>query len=175
MANSIRTSHPHVRTWKAIYVGTISYGNQGPCANFGNYNTGHWIPIRGHRSELGTFSFRRPPHPPTCLLLSQKSPLTPPFRLGEEAPFRFRFLGRRRANRPGLGLPPPDSSPPSARRLPRAAAAASLSPPPPPSVRRLLPRAAAAAVGPPPPSGRRLLRRVAAYSLEPPPLEPRPP
>ena len=105
--------------------------------------------------------------PPPGLLLSQKSPLTPPFRLGEEAPFRFRFLGRRRANRPGLGLPPPDSSPPSARRLPRAAAAASLSPPPAASGRRL-PRAAVASLRPPPPpSGCRRHRR-AATSLRPP-------
>ena len=119
--------------------------------------------------------------PPPGLLLSQKSPLTPPFRLGEEAPFRFRFLGRRRANRPGLGLPPADSTapsasnaslgspPPSGRRLLPRDAASLRPPPPPPSVRRLLPRAAAAAVGPQPPSGRRLLRRAAAFSLESPP------
>ncbi|KAG2642452.1 hypothetical protein PVAP13_2KG279332 [Panicum virgatum] len=116
----------------------------------------------GSPSE-GTFSFKRPPHPPPQpgLLLSQKSPLTPPFRLGEEAPFRFRFLGARRANRPGLGLPPVDSSPTSARRLPRAAAA-SLSPPPAASGRRLRRRRAAAALSqPPPPSGCRRRRRAA--------------
>ncbi|KAG2543229.1 hypothetical protein PVAP13_9NG734877 [Panicum virgatum] len=107
---------------------------------------------------------------PPGLLLSQKNPLTPPFRLGEEAPFRFRFLGARRANHPGLGLPPVDSSPPSARRLPQSPAGCLGTPPPPSSCRRRR-RTVASLRPPPPPSGRSVLSGAAASgaaaSLEP--------
>ena len=71
-------------------LGTIFYGNQYLCANFRNSNRSHWIPIRGHRSELGTFSFRRPPHPPTWpAILSKIPPLSVPFHPVRSVPSRF--------------------------------------------------------------------------------------
>ena len=62
---------------RGIKIGTVSYGNQGTGGNFGNSNGGHWIPIRGQWTELGTFFIQAPTPPPTVPFVFCKSPLRP--------------------------------------------------------------------------------------------------
>ena len=49
---SLQTLEFQIYICASICKGTVSYGNQGPCANFGNSNRGHRINIRGHQSNL---------------------------------------------------------------------------------------------------------------------------
>ena len=82
-----------------IITGTVSYGNQDTSGNFGNSNGGHWIPIRGQWTELGTFFIQAPAPPPTVPFVFCKSP--PSVR-----PFAsVRYPSVTRIHATGVGLP----------------------------------------------------------------------
>jgi hypothetical protein len=140
----------------ALLIGTISYENQDSCANFGNFNTDHRIPIRRHRTNLGNFYTLTPASPPTFAGRSCNS--TPPFRsVSRSAPFRQPRPPLRSHSGPragGVALLLPKTPPPrvsSAGSWQSAAALASPGVPPPstasPPFRALGP------TRPPPPPG----------------------